>query len=257
MAMDDYELYLAHHGIQGQKWGIRRYQNRDGSLTAEGRKRLGYGEPRKSLKQRISEKRAERKARNAKTPEQEREELKEYLRKHPKKLPKYNHELTQEEAAEIINNINFDRRLKDIKKQEFERGLDKIRTVTSTMKTVGDLIGAGKTIYNSYIEINNALVDAGTINSKRKTKIGDRPEDANKKEHQSALDTYLRNHTATDFYKDRASWTVEDAKTASQYYNNVKNMENGGKGNKDSNNGIDYETMVQDIMERLKDEQKS
>lgn len=31
--------YLAHHGIKGQKWGVRRYQNADGSLTAEGRKR--------------------------------------------------------------------------------------------------------------------------------------------------------------------------------------------------------------------------
>ena len=31
------ELY--HHGIIGQKWGIRRYQNKDGTLTAEGKKR--------------------------------------------------------------------------------------------------------------------------------------------------------------------------------------------------------------------------
>ena len=35
------ELY--HHGIKGQKWGIRRYQNEDGSLTAEGIKRYGKG----------------------------------------------------------------------------------------------------------------------------------------------------------------------------------------------------------------------
>ena len=31
------ELY--HHGIKGQKWGVRRYQNSDGSLTAAGKKR--------------------------------------------------------------------------------------------------------------------------------------------------------------------------------------------------------------------------
>ena len=31
--------YLFHHGIQGMKWGIRRFQNSDGSLTAAGKKR--------------------------------------------------------------------------------------------------------------------------------------------------------------------------------------------------------------------------
>lgn len=30
------EDYLEHHGIKGQKWGVRRYQNEDGSLTKEG-----------------------------------------------------------------------------------------------------------------------------------------------------------------------------------------------------------------------------
>ena len=34
------EEYLVHHGILGMHWGIRRYQNPDGSLTEEGRKRL-------------------------------------------------------------------------------------------------------------------------------------------------------------------------------------------------------------------------
>lgn len=34
------ELY--HHGIKGQKWGVRRFQNADGSLTPEGMKRYGY-----------------------------------------------------------------------------------------------------------------------------------------------------------------------------------------------------------------------
>lgn len=32
---------LAHHGILGMKWGVRRFQNKDGSLTAAGKKRYG------------------------------------------------------------------------------------------------------------------------------------------------------------------------------------------------------------------------
>lgn len=44
---NDYRYYsedeLAHYGIMGQKWGIRNYQNPDGTLTEEGKKRYGTG----------------------------------------------------------------------------------------------------------------------------------------------------------------------------------------------------------------------
>lgn len=33
---------LQHHGIKGQKWGVRRFQNKDGSLTQAGRDRQNY-----------------------------------------------------------------------------------------------------------------------------------------------------------------------------------------------------------------------
>ena len=33
------EEFIAHHGIKGQKWGVRRYRNKDGTLTEAGKKR--------------------------------------------------------------------------------------------------------------------------------------------------------------------------------------------------------------------------
>lgn len=36
--MENNSLY--HHGVRGQRWGVRRYQNKDGTLTPLGKKRL-------------------------------------------------------------------------------------------------------------------------------------------------------------------------------------------------------------------------
>lgn len=41
--------YLAHHGVKGQKWGQRQYQNSDGSLTPAGRLHYGVGVARQSV----------------------------------------------------------------------------------------------------------------------------------------------------------------------------------------------------------------
>ena len=45
--------WLAHYGIKGQEWGVRRYQNYDGSLTPLGRQRYGHGQKREFYKKNV------------------------------------------------------------------------------------------------------------------------------------------------------------------------------------------------------------
>ena len=48
----DEQDYLAHHGIKGMKWGVRRFQNEDGSLTNVGKSRYKKSNSEKSDKTR-------------------------------------------------------------------------------------------------------------------------------------------------------------------------------------------------------------
>lgn len=64
---------LQHHGILGQKWGVRRYQNRDGSLTAAGRKR--YSDSGDSQKVKKEKPQSDAKPKTKKASEMTEEEL--------------------------------------------------------------------------------------------------------------------------------------------------------------------------------------
>lgn len=61
--MGQYPTYLIHYGIQGQKWGVRRFQNEDGTWTSEGLERrrslIESGASRKEIRKADREGRAQ------------------------------------------------------------------------------------------------------------------------------------------------------------------------------------------------------
>lgn len=59
--LDDTNV-IEHHGVLGQKWGKRRFQNPDGSLTPEGRRRLGIKEQKRANKEAKAESKQQKKA---------------------------------------------------------------------------------------------------------------------------------------------------------------------------------------------------
>lgn len=65
----EYEIYnteLYHHGTKGMKWGIRRYQNKDGSLTPAGKKRRAAEEAKLKEREKIIKRQEREKARSDK-----------------------------------------------------------------------------------------------------------------------------------------------------------------------------------------------
>lgn len=46
------ENFIVHHGVKGQRWGVRRYQNADGTLTDAGKRKKVRDERKKTLQNR-------------------------------------------------------------------------------------------------------------------------------------------------------------------------------------------------------------
>ena len=51
--MDEIQNELKHYGVLGMKWGVRRYQNKDGTLTSKGKKRYSDSEAKQKEKEKF------------------------------------------------------------------------------------------------------------------------------------------------------------------------------------------------------------
>ena len=136
------ELY--HHGIKGQKWGIRRYQNPDGSLTDLGKKRIVQGT---NL---LKEKGVSGVRKVGKFVKNNKAEIQTY-----KENKKRIHEMSDHEIRQRINRIEMERKLTNLEKPKIVRGAETVKNIMGrSANTVAGTVVTAAGVYavKKYIE---------------------------------------------------------------------------------------------------------
>lgn len=144
-----YSDELQHWGIKGMKWGVRRYQNKDGSLTAAGRKKYSEsdgsgGAPKKKVSRKVRKQReaALKKAREAKAAKKAEEKSIEEQRKEllnssdAKELYRNRDKLTTAEINERLNRIDAEQKLAQ---SIVKTGMDRVDRVLSYAKKADEI----------------------------------------------------------------------------------------------------------------------
>lgn len=138
--MENSQLY--HHGILGMKWGVRRFQNKDGSLTSDGKRHL---EQNSKAKQGNNKKK----------------------KGHTTNKGKSINELSDDELKKRINRLELEKRYEALsKKEQKAKMFDGKRFVTQVLENSGKVVA---TQLSTYVMGNmvNKVAQKNIINVKK------------------------------------------------------------------------------------------
>ena len=97
------------------------------------------------------------------------------MRKHPGQIYKHRNDLKKTDVDEIMKQVEWDRKCKDIRRNEYMRGLQKVQDVTNTISTMSNLINSSVNAYNNTALVFNAFYDVQTQRGKSMGKMKKMP----------------------------------------------------------------------------------
>lgn len=257
----DYSPELYHHGILGQKWGIRRFQNSDGTLTEAGRKRYRVDSKGNLVEKTKAERKADAKAEKAAKAEQHRqnrlEREKETLEKKKERIaasrdPQMIYEnkdlFSFQELSDLYNVMQKEKQIQDM----IPKGktyMDKVRETSKNLGDVATAIENGSRFYNSIAKVSNSIfgTDLPKIEESKES-----PKEKARKEAQKEADYYKnlylieQNKKNLSDVKTTKKETEEErndriakekAKSDAEYYKNLADIEANKKKLKDIKSG--------------------
>jgi hypothetical protein len=121
--------YLAHYGILGMKWGVRRFQNKDGTLTSSGKKR--YRERYKTD-----------------------EPHEDYKKAHTSKSIK---SMSDAELRNRLNRLQMERQYSQLSSSNVSKGREYVQKIIKAGTTVATVTTTALTLYNNVNKIKNII----------------------------------------------------------------------------------------------------
>lgn len=151
------ENFIEHHGILNMKWGRRRFQNPDGTLTAEGKIRYSREKRRQAAKN-LKKARKVREANKKKEMKLEKKKAK-ILAKGLDEVKKNSKLFSNEEINNLINRNQLESRLADMaNSKNVQKGKIKVDNVLDFMSKAASIADSAGRIYRN---INPILEDNG------------------------------------------------------------------------------------------------